>query len=65
MALLASTQGGASGVVYLWPRLSENHPASRLASQHFFIARLPLLLVMQGGASRAIYTFSQTAPPRA
>ena len=34
-----------------------------VASQHFFIARLPLLAVMQGGASRAIYNLSQTKPP--
>ena len=36
-----------------------------VASQHFFIARLPLLAVMQGGASRAIPTLTQTTRPHA
>jgi hypothetical protein len=31
-----------------------------VASQHFFVARLPLLALMQGGASRDIHTLSQT-----
>jgi hypothetical protein len=34
-----------------------------VASQHFFIARLPLLALMQGGASRPVHTLSQTTPP--
>ena len=33
-----------------------------VASQHFFIARLPLLAVMQGGASRAIHTLLKPHP---
>ena len=31
-----------------------------VASQLFFVARLPLLALMQGGASRDIHTLSQT-----
>jgi hypothetical protein len=60
MEISRSIRSRIRGGLPLAPTLGKPPRLAFVASQHFFIARLPLLAVMQGGASRAIPPVFQT-----